>query len=132
MVLPPNAGKGRPPGVRNKRTLEFAAVLEAAGFCPATALMDCYKTAMQKFIQECEKEDTGKTSPMESSAAKYLKIAADNASDLASYSYPKLKSLEVKKDNPTDGMSPEQKLEAARLMVQVLERQTGNGPGTSR
>ena len=114
---------GRPPGARNKRTIEFLEVLEARGFCPASALMDTYKIAMEKFISEVEKEDSGRISPMESNAAKYLKIAADNASDLATYAYPKLKAIEQKRVNQTEGMTIEQKLEAARLMVQLLERE---------
>jgi hypothetical protein len=114
---------GRPPGSRNRRTIEFLEILEARGFCPASALMDVYKIAMEKFISEVEKEDSGRISPMESNAAKYLKIAADNASDLATYAYPKLKAIEQKRVNETEGMTIEQKLEAARLMVQLLERE---------
>jgi hypothetical protein len=128
---PPAAGRGRPLGSRNKRTVEFLELLEAKDFCPASALMDVYKIAMEKFISEVEKEDSGRISPMESNAAKYLKIAADNASDLATYAYPKLKSIEQKRVNATEGMTIEQKLEAARLMVQLLERES-NGPESTK
>jgi hypothetical protein len=121
---------GRALGSRNKRTVEFLEVLEASGFCPATALMDCYRVAMEKFTQEVAKEDSGRISPMESSAAKYLKIAADNAASLASYAYPRLKAIEQIKSNPTDGMTPEQKLKAAEMMVLILKKEVEHGPET--
>lgn len=124
--------KGRPAGSLNRRSIEFRAVLEAAGFCPATAMMDTYKTALTKFAEECAKEDNGRISPMESHAAKYLKIASDNAADLASYTYPKLKAIEQKKSDPLSDMTPEQKLEALKEAVKVLQAQVkANGSGAS-
>lgn len=118
------AGPGRPPGARNKRTVEFMRVLEDSGFCPATALVDVYKISMARFTEEVEREDKGLVSPMESNAAKYLKIAADQASDLASYAYPKLKSIERVKDaNPLDGMADAQKLEMMRAALTLFESQ---------
>lgn len=83
---------------------------------------------MEKFTQEVDKEDTGRISPMESNAAKYLKIAAENAAQLAGYAYPKLKAIEQIKANPTDGMSIVQKLQAAKMMVQILEKEAEVGP----
>lgn len=131
MADPFKTHPGRPLGSRGRRTIEFLERLEAAGFCPATALMDIYKIAMEKFIVECEKEESGRISPMESNAAKYLKIAADNASDLASYAYPKQKAIEQKRISATDGMTPQEKLEAAKSIVCVLEQQVKNGSGAT-
>lgn len=124
--------KGRPAGSLNKRTLEFRALLDSAGFCPATAMMDTYRTALARFTEEIAKEDSGRISPMESSAAKYLKIASDNAADLASYCYPKLKAIEQQKPDPLADMTPEQKLEAMKEAVKVLQAQVkASGPGVS-
>jgi hypothetical protein len=115
--------KGRPLGSVNKRSLEFRAVLETSGFCPVTALIDGHKTALARFAEEIAKEDSGRISPMESSAAKYLKLAIDCASDLASYSYPKLKAVEQTKNDPLSGMTTAEKLEAMRQGAKFLESQ---------
>ena len=117
---------GRPLGAKNRRTKQFLEVLEASGFCPATALMDIYKVAMEKFTQECAKEDSGRISPMESNAAKYLKIASEQASELASFAYTKLKAIEHQTVSLTDGMSTQEKLEASRMMVKLLEEEVKN------
>lgn len=132
---------GRPIGSRNKRTIEFLEVLEENGFCAATALMDCYKEAKKTYdnygliydaiseARDDKNHETGQfAAPTEDHAHKYLKIAADIAKELASYSYPKLKAIEQRRVNGTEGMSIEEKLEAARLMVQVLEREVKNEP----
>lgn len=114
---------GKKPGTMNSVTTEFRAVLEKAGFCPATAMIDMYRIALEKFVDESKKVEANALSPMESQAAKYLKIASDNASDLASYAYPKMKALEQVKPGPLEGMTPEQKLEAMKNAVQMLELQ---------
>ena len=53
----------------------------------------------------------------------YLKIAADLAQNMARYSYPKLKAVEMQKDTVVDVMSPQQKLAAMREAVALLEKQ---------
>lgn len=115
--------KGRPKGVPNKRTQYAQEILEKAGFCPITAMMDTYHISMTIFKEELEKLSTGRTSPLECEAAKYLKTAADMASDLASYSYPRLKSVEQTRSSPFEGMSNQEKLEAMKQMVTLLEAQ---------
>jgi hypothetical protein len=115
---------GKPKGTIHKRTLEFRAVLEAAGFCPATALLETYKIALAQFADDLEKLESGRISPMESSAAQYLKIACDVSKELASYSYPKLKAIEQQKPDPLIDMTPVQKLEAMRQAVKMLEAET--------
>lgn len=114
---------GRIQGSRNRRTKEFLDILEASGFCPATALMDIYKIAMTRFTEECAKEDAGRISPMESNAVKYLKIAGDHAAELASYSYTRLKAIEHQRISLTEGMSTQEKLDASRTMVKMLEEE---------
>jgi hypothetical protein len=136
VAKPPAAGKGRPLGARNKRTVEFMAVLEARGFCPATALIDCYVEAKKTYdnygtiydaicdarIAKNDK-DGSFAAPATDEGHKYLKIAADIAKDLAGYAYPKLKAIEQTKSNSLEGMTTEQRLEAMRQAVKFLEAQ---------
>lgn len=126
---------GRLPGYPNKRSAAFLAVLEKHNFCPAEALIETYREARKIYdnyaviyaaISEAREERIRETgcmpTPTEDQAWKYLKIAADAAKDLASYAYPKLKSVESQTSKPTDSMTPEQQLEAARMIVTMLER----------
>lgn len=120
----------------NKRSKEFLAVLEKHNFCPASALIECYSEAKKTYDNYgiiydaiCEANEKRATEfgyqnvPPEDNAHKYLKIAADIAKDLSSYAYPKLKAIEQTKNDPTQGMSPEQRLEAMRKAVEMLELQ---------
>lgn len=113
--------RGRPPGSIGKRTKEFVEVLEARNFNVPTAMLDLYGISIKRFAEEIEKEDSGRVSPMESNAAKYLKMCADLLIAMSGYAYPKLKAIEQSKPDPLEGMSPEQKLEAMRHAVSVLE-----------
>lgn len=135
MSLPPQ-GRGRPPGSHNKRTIEFMRVLEAEGFDPAKALIECYREAKKTYdnygliydaiadARTLKNDSDGSfAAPAEDNAHKYLKIAADIAKDLASYAYPKLKAIEQQRVNPTQDMTLEQKLEAAKIMVRILEQE---------
>jgi hypothetical protein len=103
---------GRPPGIANKRNAEFKHTLEKYNFNPAEALLELYDKANQgwEFGNREEK-------PI------YLKIAADLARDICQYTYPKLKSLELKKENALEGMTPEERLEAMKQAVAMLEAQ---------
>lgn len=103
---------GRIPGSRNKRSLEFQATLEKHNFNVAEALLSLYQEAM-KGLEYGNREER----PI------YLKIAADLAQNMASYSYPKLKAVEMQKDTVVDVMSPQQKLAAMREAVALLEKQ---------
>lgn len=133
-MRPPNAGKGRPLGSKNKRTVEFMQVLEDEGFDPAKALIQCYRAAKTTYdnysvileaitsAREAKNDQTGEFSaPTEDNAHKYLKIAADIAKDLASYAYPKLRSIEQTKANPLEGMSPQERLEVMKGAVVIAE-----------
>lgn len=137
---------GRQVGSLNKRSKDFISVLEKHNFCPATALVECYRDAKRVYdsygiiydaIVEAKEEQCREKGyqavPPEDNAHKYLKIAADIAKDLSGYAYPKLKAIEQTKDDALAGMSPEQRLEAMKHAVQMLELQIkrGNGPGVS-
>jgi hypothetical protein len=111
-------------------------VLEAEGFDPAKALVECYREAKKTYdnygliydaisdARTARNEADGSfAAPTEDNAHKYLKIAADIAKDLASYAYPKLKSVEQQRVSSTEDMTAEQKLEAARMMVKILEQE---------
>jgi hypothetical protein len=95
---------GRPKGAVGKRTTEFLSVLEKNNFNVAQALVDCYQKAIKTYdnygviydaICDAKAEKEGWSAPVEDHAHKYLKIAVDVAKDLASYSYPKLKAMEM-------------------------------------
>lgn len=135
---------GKPPGALNKRSKQFLEVLEKHNFCPASALIECYQDAKKTYDNYgviydaiCDananraSEKGYSNVPPEDNAHKYLKIAADIAKDLSGYAYPKLKAIEQTKENPLNDMTPEQKLEAARAAVQMLELQVkANGSGS--
>jgi hypothetical protein len=118
---------GRAPGSLNKRTVEFIEVLAAKKFNVPTAMLEIYAIALQRFTEELEKQDSGAISPMESQAPKYLKMCADLLIAMSGYAYPKLKAIEQKKDNPLDGMSPQEKLEAMKHAVAMLEIENKTG-----
>jgi len=138
--------KGKPVGALNRRTAQALAILEKQNFCPVSALVECYRDAKKVYdnygiiydaILEAKEEQAREKGyapiPPEDKADKYLKIAADIAKDLTSYAYPKLKAIEQSGSNPTADMTPEEKLEAARLMVKALEMEVKNDskPGDS-
>ncbi len=122
---------GRAKGTPNRRSGAAAGIIAAAGFCPITALIDGHKLALTNFVDQLEKLESGKLSPMESEASKYLKQAIDCASQLAGYVYPKLKSIEQVKPNQFDGMTPHEKLEMMKEMVKLLEVEVAKSPNGS-
>lgn len=143
MPFKPGEG-GRQPGALNRRSKDFLAILEKHDFCPASALIECYRDAKKTYdnygvIYEaiCDarisknEADGSLGAPTEDNAHKYLKIAADVAKELSGYAYPKLKSVEQGKLDVTRDMTPEQRLEAMKHAVTMLEMQIqGNGHGT--
>lgn len=128
--------KGKPKGSIHKRTQNFLDVLERENFCAATALIEIYREAKKTYdnyaiiyeaLEDARKLKGETIAPTEDKADKYLKIAIDAAKDLAGYSFPKLKAIEQQKDNPLKDMSPEQKLEAMKHAVSVLELEVKRG-----
>lgn len=100
--LPP--GPGRPKGLPNKRTLQFNEVLEKHNFCAASALIEIYQEARKIYdgygkiyeaIRQAKSDGAGYDVPLEDKADKYLKIALDSASEIASYAYAKRKAIET-------------------------------------
>lgn len=145
--MPFKSGEGgRPLGAINKRSKEFLEVLDKHDFCPASALIECYKNAKKTYDNygeiydaicdaRADKEGTLRefVSPTEDNAHKYLKIAADIAKDIAGYAYPKLKAIERTENDPLKGMTTEQRLEAMKHAVAMLELQvkSSSEPGTN-
>jgi len=136
-IRPTNAGKGRPKGAKNKRTLLVQEIMEANNFDPARALIECYRNAKSTYdnydviyagileARDKKQDETGQyMAPLDDKAHVYLKIAADIARELAGFVYPKLKSIEQVKSDPTQGMTATQKLEAMKQYVKVLEIQS--------
>ena len=100
------------------------AIMAKAGHCPTEKLIYLAKVAEARFVAEIELLDSGRYSPMESNAHLYLKMAIDANKELCGFVNPKLKAIEVSKDpSPLDGMTPLQKLEAAKTIVKALQAQ---------
>lgn len=106
-------GAGRPKGSVNNRTRHFREVLEERGFDIAEAFLDIRDEAAKFFLEN-------RTDPIGGPQA--LKILLDVTNDIASYALPKLKSIELH-SNPLDGLSNQDKLEALRDAVAILEDQ---------
>lgn len=104
---------GRVVGSPNKRTLDFQRTMQEANFDVATALLEIHRKAM--YYEQHAKQE---------SKSYFLKIALDAAKEIASYTYPKLKSVEHKQSNMLEGMTAEQKLEAMKQAVAMLEAET--------
>ena len=119
--------KGRPKGVPNKRSEVFAETLIRHNFDVATSMLELYEISLKRFVEEIDKQDRGVISPMESQAQRYLKTCADLLVAMSGYVYPKLKAIEVVKANALDGMSPQEKLEAMKQAVALLEHKVKNG-----
>lgn len=85
---------GRPRGAKNRRTVEFVAVLEKRKFCTASAFLELYEKALTDYEYYSARLRAGLVSPMEDNSHKNLKIAVDILKEIASFAYPKLKSVE--------------------------------------
>lgn len=108
--LPGNKlGQGRPKGSMNKRTLEFVNTLEANNYDPALTLLELQREAMNNY--QLGGED----------AQSYFRDASNLAMEIASYVFAKPKSIEIQTNNPLDGMTAAEKLEAMRQAVRLLE-----------
>jgi hypothetical protein len=101
---------GRPKGSLNKKNISFRETLEAKGYDVAEALYDIYIKGLDVF-------NNGNPDDRVSG----LKIAGDMAKEIASYVMPKLKAIEVTKSSALDNMSPQEKLEAMKQAVRLLE-----------
>lgn len=104
---------GRKPGSINKKTQAFQDTLEKHDFNVAEALLDIYGKAMEAYNSADETEN----------GLAALKLAGDMVKEIACYSLPKLKSIEVIKSNPLEGLTPQEKLDMMKEAVKMLEHQ---------
>jgi hypothetical protein len=91
---------GRPKGVPNKISTKFAETMRKHGFNVAEELLDRYNDARQN-------QD-------------HL-LATRILIEMAQYVYPKLKSIDMQTNPALEGMTTQQKLEAFREAVKMLE-----------
>lgn len=91
-------------------------------------MIDAAKIALEKFIEHSEKEANGTISLMESKADAYLKMYIQVGAHISKFRYPQLKAVEVTKTGALEGMTPEQKLEAMKQAVAMLEAQVKVDP----
>lgn len=109
--------KGKQKGSISKLRKELQETMAEHDFNPAEAFMYLY-----------DKAKVGIESGNRQEKPMYLKIATDIVKELASYSYPRLAAVQVSQKNPLDGMTHEQKLEAMKQAVLMLEAQGKNEP----
>lgn len=140
----PGPGPGRPLGSRSRLSIKFSELLESENFEPARELIACYREAKKTYdnygaiyaaivdarILKNDKDGSCAT-PTEDKAHQYLKIAADIAKELASYAYPKLKSVEQVKVSATSNMTPSEKLEALKSMMQIVQKEVDEQSGNT-
>lgn len=135
---------GKPKGAIGKRSRGAFAILEAHGFCPITAMIEVYRESRKVYDNYaviydaiCDariiKNDQNGSypTPPEDKAHTYLKIAGDMARDIASYTYPRLKSIEHG-PRDFDDLTLEEQLEVAdQLRLSIKEKMAARGSGTS-
>lgn len=124
--------KGRPKGAVNRRTKEVAELAEELGCNPVEVLINFakgdwealgYSKGTKSIYTEAGIIEEDLISPSE-------RIQA--AKEVAQYIYSKKKSVEHITRNALEGMSPQEKLEAMREAVKMMEGQIDNPGGLSR
>lgn len=125
--LPGNpGGPGRPKGSIDTRTKKLQETLAKHNFDVGETWLELLADARQGFK---DADDENKAS--------YLRIAADITGAIADRVYPRLKAIEHKQTNQTEGLSAEQRLEMLKAATKALEdqvgreRDIGNGSGDS-
>lgn len=113
----------------NRRGTPVAGICEIRGYSSVDAMIDAAEIALAKFIEHSEKEANGTISLMESQAHEYLKTYVKIASDISKFLYPQRKAIDVKQD-PTNNMTPEQRLEAMKHAVALLELKARDKSGS--
>jgi hypothetical protein len=107
---------GRPKDTLSKRSLKFADAIMESGVDLVAELIGALNNA---------KEMYAKTNDPALKATFNAQIT-NNAEKMLPYMYPKLSSIEVKPNDPLQGMTPEQRLEAMKQAVLMLEREVAN------
>lgn len=101
---------GRPRGSVNRVSEAFADKIKAKGFDLVEAFLELHREGMKTYR---EGHDDHK---MEGA-----KIALAAVKEMASYMLPKLQSISISKEDPLEGMTPQQKLEAMREAIKLME-----------
>lgn len=107
-----NLSPGRRKGSINKRSQSFIAALEARNYSVPDALLDIHEMALKEFNQGRDEDRIAA-----------LRIAADMAKELASYSMPKLKAIEIVKNNSLESMTVQEKIDAMKEAVKLMEQE---------
>ena len=110
-------------GIPNKSTMRVEMTCQIRNFNAIEGMIDAAELALVNFTDQLQKEATGRISPMESQACEYLKIYVKICSDIANFIHPRRKAIEVKQSDLTKDMTPQQKLEAMKSAVAMLELQ---------
>lgn len=106
---------GRPKGALNRKTQQFQAILEERGFNLAEAFLDIRDEAAKQY-NKCDSFD-----PIAAVAA--LKLLRDVTADIASYSLPKLKSVEMPVQSQLEGLSLQEKIKVLKDATALYEAQ---------
>lgn len=114
----------RPKGSPNRSSMRVDMTCQIRGFLPIDALIDAAELSMKKFVAEIDRETANKISPLESKAVEYLKLYVNIASKVASFIHPQKKAIDHTYASPLEGMSTQQKLDAMKEAVKLLELQT--------
>lgn len=125
MALFQHGNKGKPVGAISKRTREVAELAESLDCNPIEILLRFakgdweglgYSKGTKSIYTEAGIIEEDLISPGE-------RIQA--AKEVAQYIYSKKKSIEHVQHNPLEGMTPEQKLEAMKQAVKMMEGEIG-------
>jgi hypothetical protein len=117
---------GRPAGSKNKRTLELEALADKHECNPFEVLLlfakgDWEALGYDSSVIVKEKADGSGSTFMEYTISPELR--AKCAEKACEYLFPKRKSVEHVQNNMLEGMTPQEKLEAMKQAVRMLEGQ---------
>ncbi len=108
-----NLATGRPKDSLSKRSLRFADKIMESGVDLVAELLGALENAKHMY----------ETATQESTKISANAQIITTAEKMLPYMYPKLSSIEVKQENQIANMSPQQRLEAMKQAVQLLERE---------
>lgn len=124
-------GKGRPVGSVNKRTLEVEQLCEKHDCNPLEILLMFAKGDWEGLGYDASvyisESDDGTSTKLGYVISPELRVQA--AKEACQYLMPKKKSIEQVKPNMLDGMTPQEKLEAMKQAVRMLEGELDATPG---
>lgn len=124
--------KGRPAGSLNARSTAFYEAVRQEQFDAAREMIEACLTAKDVYknyariyeaLEDARKEKGEISFPTEDRCHEYLKIALTAAKDIATFCYPKPKFPDQGPQQYLEDMTPEQKIEALKNAVSLLEAQ---------